>query len=515
MNTYHQKPHKRAKSTAQPSARRRARQTIQDQSSRARTSGAAPSRQAKRTDTARGSTSTHPRASATSAHTRGSATSRQAQGGGARQTRSNSTSRQGTARNSNTRNTMPSWYDPSRASNSRKPQAALDISLTDSRWYSSGKNDIYVNGKVAHRRQHNRRLKLVGTGLCLVVLLVAVGFGVMGALGSNEQAATPEDQLAANDATQTSTTLTLSFAGDCTLGTDEAFNYSTSFNAKYDEVDDPAWFFANVVDLFKADDLTIVNMEGTLTEATSRSDKTFAFKGSADYAQVLVKGDVEAASMANNHSHDYGQASYTDTIEALESAKIATFGYDRIAYQDVKGVKVALIGAYELAEGIDMKDDMVDLVKQAQDEGAQLIAVYIHWGIEKDTVPTETQVELGHAAVDAGADLVIGSHPHVIQGYEKYHGRYIVYSLGNFCFGGNSNPSDKDCMIFQQTFTVTGDEVDKDDNITVIPCSISSTSSSNNYQPTPATGDEKDRITTKIETSNKAIAKLSEQVSEE
>ena len=120
----------------------------------------------------------------------------------------------------------------------------------------------------------------------------------------------------------------------------------------------------------------------------------------------------------------------------------------------------------------------------------------------------------GHIAVDEGADLVIGSHPHVIQGYEKYNGRYIVYSLGNFCFGGNPNPSDKDCMIFQQTFTVTGNDVATDDNINVIPCSISSVSNSNNYQPTPATGDEKTRIEAKIKKSSDSIATLSNKVSQ-
>ena len=127
---------------------------------------------------------------------------------------------------------------------------------------------------------------------------------------------------------------------------------------------------------------------------------------------------------------------------------------------------------------------------------------------------TSTQIQLGHIAVDEGADLVIGSHPHVIQGYEKYNGRHIVYSLGNFCFGGNPNPSDKDCMIFQQTFTVTGNDVATDDNINVIPCSISSVSNSNNYQPTPATGDEKTHIEAKIKKSSDSIATLSNKVSQ-
>ena len=153
-----------------------------------------------------------------------------------------------------------------------------------------------------------------------------------------------------------------------------------------------------------------------------------------------------------------------------------------------------------------MKDDMVARIQEARDNGAQLVLVYIHWGIERETVPNDTQMMLGRAAIDAGADLVVGSHPHVIQGWEVYEGRYIVYSLGNFCFGGNSNPADKDCMIFQQTFTVTGDEVAKNDDVEFIACSVSSSSSRNNYQPTPAEGDEKARIDAKIQRSTDAIA---------
>ena len=109
------------------------------------------------------------------------------------------------------------------------------------------------------------------------------------------------------------------------------------------------------------------------------------------------------------------------------------------------------------------------------------------------------QKELAHAAVDQGADLVIGHHPHVLQGIEKYNGRNIVYSLGNFCFGGNSYPSDMDTIIFQQTFTFEGGEQKEDDVTNIIPCRISSADGYNNYQPTPAEGEEADRILQKLE----------------
>lgn len=292
--------------------------------------------------------------------------------------------------------------------------------------------------------------------------------------------------------------ITISAAGDCTLGTDENFDQSRSLNAYYDE-NGPAYFLQSVKPVFEADDLTIVNMEGTITESTSRMDKTFAFKGPADYTKILTEGSVEAANLANNHSRDYGEQSYTDTIAALDAAGIVNFGYDRTAVMDVNGVKVGLVGTYELAEGMGCEEEMIANIKAVEDQGAQIVIVSFHWGIERENYPDETQVNLAHSAIDHGADLVLGHHPHVLQGIEVYNGKNIVYSLGNFCFGGNSNPSDKDTMIFQQTFTVQNGELVEDNVTNVIPCSLSSESGRNTYQPTPLEGEEKDRVMAKIE----------------
>lgn len=428
---------------------------------------------------------------------------------------------------------QPSWYDPNRANSSRTPRATLDTSLENPRWYSRNENDVYVGGRrsfgghtgagaraagrggnfsASGSRTRSRLPFIIGGGVVVLILLIVLIVNAVNALTAPQQP-TQEETLPVSESAPTSTSFTISFAGDCTLGTDSSFDPSTSFTAVYNDAGDPSYFMKNVADIFGSDDYTVVNMEGTLTESTERQDKTFAFKGPAEYTDILKSGNIEAASLANNHSHDYGDQSYNDTISALDSAGIVNFGYDRIAYAEVKGVKVALIGTYMLAEGLDIKDEMVANINAAKNEGAQVIIVFTHWGIKKETVPGADQVELGHAAIDAGATIVVGSHPHVIQGYEKYNGRYIVYSLGNFCFGGNKNPSDKDCMIFQQTFTVTGNDVATDDAINVTPCSISSSSSSNNYQPTPAEGDEAERILAKIEESNSSIASVSAEVS--
>ena len=323
----------------------------------------------------------------------------------------------------------------------------------------------------------------------------------MNASKDNSQKASSDSQNtdSSNATVSSPVSLTLSVVGDCTLGTDETFDYDTSLNAYYENYG-ADYFLQNVKDIFSTDDLTIANFEGTLTDSDEREDKTFAFKAPASYASILTGGSVEAVNTANNHSHDYGDQSFDDTLAALDDAGIVHFGYDETAVMDVKGIKVGLVGIYELYDHLEREQQLKDNIAKVKADGAQLIVVIFHWGNETETVPDSNQTTLGRIAIDEGADLVCGHHPHVLQGIETYKGRNIVYSLGNFCFGGNSSPSDMDTMIYQQTFTIDADGVKKDNVINIIPCSISSAAYDgyNNYQPTPAEGDEATRILGKI-----------------
>ena len=351
------------------------------------------------------------------------------------------------------------------------------------------------------------RLKVIVTTDIILLVILCGALLAKGLYKSNKEEPQPETKTeSANKEGQKpekqetpevqETTITISAAGDCTLGTDEGFNYKRSFKGKYDAVQDPAYFFQNVQPVFAQDDLTIVNMEGTLTEETTREPKQFAFKGDAEYAKILTAGAVKAANLANNHSFDYGKKSYEDTITALEAEGISSFGYERTAVMDIKGVKVGLAGVYELAEHIDCKQDLLDNIASLKEQGAQIIIVSFHWGQEKENVPSDVQVELAHTAIDNGADLVLGHHPHVLQGIGEYKGKNIVYSLGNFCFGGNSAPSDMDTMIFQQTFTVKDGKLQEDNVTNILPCKISSAYEEgyNNYQPILAEGEQKEKI---------------------
>ena len=383
---------------------------------------------------------------------------------------------------------------------------------------SARRKDIYKKSKYY---QEKRQKLLIATGIgifVLVFILILAGIRgcsnymssrqaaakktvSMNASEDNSQKASSDSQNtdSSNAAVSSPVSLTLSVVGDCTLGTDETFDYDTSLNAYYENYG-ADYFLQNVKDIFSTDDLTIANFEGTLTDSDEREDKTFAFKAPASYASILTGGSVEAVNTANNHSHDYGEQSFDDTLAALDDAGIVHFGYDETAVMDVKGIKVGLVGIYELYDHLEREQQLKDNIAKVKADGAQLIVVIFHWGNETETVPDSNQTTLGRIAIDEGADLVCGHHPHVLQGIETYKGRNIVYSLGNFCFGGNSSPSDMDTMIYQQTFTIDANGVKKDNVTNIIPCSISSAAYDgyNNYQPTPAEGDEATRILGKI-----------------
>lgn len=383
---------------------------------------------------------------------------------------------------------------------------------------SARRKDIYKKSKY-YQEKRQKLLIATGTGIfILVFILILAGIRGCSNYMSSRQAAAKKtvsmnaskdnSQKASSDSQNTDSSnatvsspvsLTLSVVGDCTLGTDETFDYDTSLNAYYENYG-AYYFLQNVKDIFSTDDLTIANFEGTLTDSDEREDKTFAFKAPASYASILTGGSVEAVNTANNHSHDYGEQSFNDTLAALDDAGIVHFGYDETAVMDVKGIKVGLVGIYELYDHLEREQQLKDNIAKVKADGAQLIVVIFHWGNETETVPDSNQTTLGRIAIDEGADLVCGHHPHVLQGIETYKGRNIVYSLGNFCFGGNSSPSDMDTMIYQQTFTIDADGVKKDNVTNIIPCSISSAAYDgyNNYQPTPAEGDESTRILGKI-----------------
>jgi poly-gamma-glutamate synthesis protein (capsule biosynthesis protein) len=215
--------------------------------------------------------------------------------------------------------------------------------------------------------------------------------------------------------------------------------------------------------------------------------------------EIFSSSSVEAANIANNHIMDYGKQGYNDTIKTLEDAGIKHFGYYDDAIFDIKGIKIGIFGfAFDSDES-----NIKEAIDKLKGQGAEYVVAVFHQGTEKVYEPNEQQITAAHAAIDNGASLVIGHHPHVVQGVTEYKGATIAYSLGNFCFGGNTNPDDKDSMIFQVTVTRNADGFKTEHEI--IPASISSSTNHNDYRPRVLKGSEGKRVLKKIQDFSKAL----------
>ncbi len=313
------------------------------------------------------------------------------------------------------------------------------------------------------------------------------------------------EQSGESDASGDRYTITISAAGDVTLGNHQEQGYSASFRQVYDQAEDEGYFFENVRDIFAADDMTIVNLEGPLTTSEQmREGQTYCIKGDPAYVHLLTLGSIEAVSFANNHRLDYGEQGSQDTVAALEQEGII-YAYDKnvgvyevpdsaAAHGGERNLKIGIISVNEVEWGAQVEKLIQSNIETLREQNVDLILACCHWGIEKDTYPENYQQQLGKKCIDWGVDLVIGHHPHVLQGIEEYKGRYIIYSLANFCFGANRNPTDKDTMIFQQTFTFENGQKVEDQNARIIPCMVSSVSARNDFKPTPAVGEDAKRI---------------------
>ena len=292
--------------------------------------------------------------------------------------------------------------------------------------------------------------------------------------------------------------ITISALGDCTFGTDKSYGLNGTFDAVYEEQNgDYEYFLSLVKSHISEDHLTVANLEGPLSDGGAPAQKEFAFCGKPEYVNILASSSVEAVNLANNHSKDYGEKALSDTKDIMKKMGISAFGREDIDVVDIKGVKVGLIGTSALNSGDRANFDKV--FEELKGFSPDIIVANFHWGVEKADVPNADQVSLAHKAIDMGADLVLGHHPHVLQGIEKYKGKYIVYSLGNFCFGGNRSPVDTDTMIFKQTFYFKDGKLSADkEKVSIIPCSVTSVKGRNNYQPMPLKGEEFRRVKEKI-----------------
>lgn len=283
--------------------------------------------------------------------------------------------------------------------------------------------------------------------------------------------------------------VTISLAGDCSLGKLSIHSYAGTFYEMYD-LHGASYFFQNVKDIFEQDDMTLVNFEGVLTTSNKAVEKEFNIKGKPEFNQILVEGDIDAVSFGNNHNRDYGAQSTLDTVAAFQEIGLPYACNDTIGiYETPDGIKIGFVSVNEVYDGARVEIYLKNGIAGLKEQEVDLILACCHWGEEREHYPEAYQTKLGHKCIDWGADLVVGCHPHVLQGIENYSGKYIIYSLGNFCFGANKNPKDKNTMIVQASFPLTDGAVSGDAELKIIPCTISSVTTRNDYCPTVA--DEK------------------------
>lgn len=287
-------------------------------------------------------------------------------------------------------------------------------------------------------------------------------------------------------------------AGDCTLGTDTNFGYEGSFTYELDIYNnDYSHIMSNVKNIFENDDYTIVNLEATFTESNFKADKgsgvAYHFKGPKEYVNILTSSSIEGVTVSNNHIYDYGEQGFKDTINTLTENNIDYCGEGYKILKEIKGIKIGFLGYQGWIDSNELRDTIREDIQELRENGAKIVIPYFHWGEEKAFEPNETQMNLARYSIDSGADMVLGSHSHVIGALENYKGKLIAYSLGNFSFGGNFNPSDKRTFILQSKFDFENDEIVKIQH-KIIPALISSVEYKNDYVPTVASDEIKEEI---------------------
>ncbi|MNK68548.1 Capsule biosynthesis protein CapA [compost metagenome] len=294
----------------------------------------------------------------------------------------------------------------------------------------------------------------------------------------NSSSVTPSDTSQTNQGSSAETVgnntnggLVINFGGDT------IFSGKVAEKMDQNGIDFP---FKYVKDLFQKDDLTVLNLETPVTtRGIGAKNKQFVFKAHPDALKAMKNAGVDAVNVANNHTLDQGVQGLLDTLEHLKANKISFAGAGNNSneayapvYIERKGIKIALFGFSRVLPELSWNakadrpgiagvynDDVKLAVKSIQDarKKADLIIVVAHWGKERVTVPDSNQTSLAHSFIDAGADLVVGGHPHVLQGVEQYKGKWIAYSTGNFVFTkATTRPKTWDTAVFQARCTTGG-----------------------------------------------------------
>ncbi|MBR4173108.1 MAG: CapA family protein [Clostridia bacterium] len=275
--------------------------------------------------------------------------------------------------------------------------------------------------------------------------------------------------------------IVMHFSGDVLIAENLDAGRAGGFN-EYANRESCDYFLKNAIPYFENDDYTVVNLENVLSDrALSPATKplpAYWFKSKTANTGILTASSVECVSIANNHTRDYGAEGLADTISALEGAGIEYGTDSKTVYFEKNGFKTAIICSCMWNRS--WADGIIKRVKEAEAQSDFQI-VFFHGGKEAEHTPEPWKIDACHALVDNGADIVVGAHPHVLQRTESYSGAKIVYSLGNFCFGGNRSPENR-TALYRLTITVNDADKSFTHSSAIIPFYVY-TGGTNNYQP--------------------------------
>ncbi|MDO5124517.1 MAG: CapA family protein [Eubacteriales bacterium] len=333
-----------------------------------------------------------------------------------------------------------------------------------------------------------------GTVIAVISLLLVLVFVAVTLMGLNKKPETPPKN-ETTPPTRAETTvppepeeIVLSFIGDCIIGSESGIARNENFSWYADNVEHE-YFFEKVRDELSQDDLTFSNVECVITDRDLDKigkdySPAFWFKTPTKNVDILTLGSVEVAGITNNHTSDYGAEGYEDTKKALEEAGIPA-GEDCVPmYFDVKGLRIGVVYAHLWADYhlSYVEDALSDMEGQCDYK-----IVFFHGGEEGIHEPDDYKIKCARKLAEEGqCDLIVGSHPHVLQPMEVVNGVPIVYSLGNFCYSASIFPENK-TVIFRVRLTRTEGRINTETEI--IPCYVY-TGSENNYQPTIVTDKE-------------------------
>lgn len=288
--------------------------------------------------------------------------------------------------------------------------------------------------------------------------------------------------------------IVLTFGGDCVLGTREQWKKKKNTFDTVIADQGMEWCFEKIREPFETDDLSTVNLEVVLQKGSKGHErsKQFTFRGDPSYTEILSAASIEHVNLANNHYIDFGRPGRASTVAALEAGGIAYSGYTYRYVTEIRGHKIGFGGCRETVwrqKPEIMREDLQAL----REEGCEVIVYSCHWGKEYAARHNERQEKMAREAIDGGADLVIGTHPHVVQGVDAQDGAVIVYSLGNLVFGGTHKMKTFDGLLVQAALRFD-EQGYAGVTLRLLPVLTSGSAPENDFRPVFAQGEDAARI---------------------